>query len=98
MDNPQTSTSAPRRPLYLLGVLLVLLGPVLYFIQLQLHYLKTPWYLPVLASAGVLLMALSLRQRRGIFRIVFLLLFALVCGFEWFMILVAFKTPAYTGP
>ena len=102
MGNPQTETvvvSAPRRrPLFMLGVLLFLLGPVLYAVQFSMKHLVTPWYLPILATIGVLFMLVSVQQRRGVLRIAVLALFTLMCGFEWFMLLVGTRVPPYTGP
>ena len=102
MDNVQTAatTKAPprRRPFFFAGVLLFLLGPAMYFVQLRLGHLWMPWYVPVLASIGVLFMMVSVWQRRGVLRSAGLLLFVLLCGFEWFLALVATKSPVYTGP
>ena len=97
--NASTTTPPPRRrPLFLAGVILFVLGPVIYFVQILARQLWTPWYLPALASLGVLLMVLSVRQRRGILRIAGLVCFVALCGLEWYALLVATKTPAYTGP
>jgi len=104
MENLQPATAAktapPRRwPLFSVGVLLFFLGPAIYAVQLGLmKNLGLPWYLPTLASIGVLLMAASLWQRRGVLRSVGLVVFVLVCGLEWFGVLVGPKTPVYTGP
>jgi hypothetical protein len=103
MDNPQPSSAVPstpprQLPLFLLGVLLFILGPALYVIQFRLHHLATPWYVPILATIGVLFLLISARQRRGLMRIVGLLFLALVCGLEWFMLVVATNTPPYSGP
>ena len=64
----------------------------------RLKNLGPAWYIPILSSAGVGLLVLSAWRRRGIVRIVFLALFAVVCGFEWFIFAVAARSPAYTGP
>ena len=102
MENIQTvnSTNAlPRRwPLFALGLLLFVVGPVLYFGQISLKQLWTPWYLPALATIGIMLMCASVRQRRGAWRSVGLLLFSLLCVAEWYLMLVAAKTPVYSGP
>ena len=98
--HPAATPSVPPRrvPLFLAGVLLFLVGPAIYFVQFRLKYLWMPWYLPILASAGVLLMIVSVWQRRGIWRSAGLILFVLLCGFQWYLVLVATKTPLYTGP
>ena len=99
MENQTSASAHPRRwPLFLLGVLLFLSGPVLYFVQLQVQYLGMPWYVPALATAGVVCMAISVGQRRGILRSAGLLLFVVLCGLEWFFTLSVSKTPPYAGP
>ena len=96
-----TTTTAPpagRWPLFLMGGLLFIIGPALYFVQIQMRNWAVPWYMPGLATLGVLLMAISVWQRRGIVRPIGLALFVLICGFEWFALLVATRTPEYVGP
>lgn len=96
-----TAVSAPPRrwPLFLLGFLLFLLGPAINIVQVILGHLVTPWYvMPVLAAFGVLLMAGSVLQRPGVWRSVALVVFALLCGLEWYFVLVVAKTPPYEGP
>ncbi len=89
----------PRRlPLFLLGVVLFFLGPALYAIQFRMHVLTLPWYLPALATIGVFFMTISVGQHGGRVRTAFLFLLILVCGFEWYMLLVGTRTPLYTGP
>ena len=85
-------------PLFLLGALLFLLGPIIFVVQFNVQMVNMPWHVPILATLGVLLMAVSVWQRGGIWRGVGLGLFALLCGREWFMLVVGTKTPAYTGP
>jgi hypothetical protein len=80
------------------GIALFVVGPVWYVIQFRLKNLGAAWYVPLLSSAGVFLLILSVWRRRGIVRTVFLMLFAIVCGFEWFVFTVAARSPAYTGP
>jgi hypothetical protein len=84
--------------LFVAGLALIVLGPVAYAVQLSAKNLSAPWYVPILATAGVALMLLSVWQRRGVVRILGLALFAVVCGLEWRILLVDMRTPAYTGP
>jgi hypothetical protein len=82
-----------------LGIGLCLLGLVFNFIQIfQLKYLVTPWYLPIMATAGVLLALVSVRQRPTLTRIVGLVLLALLTGLEWFFLLSLSRLPEYQGP
>jgi hypothetical protein len=97
----ENSTSLPPRhwPFFLLGVAVFVLGMVLYAVLLQMAYLGTfPWYLPILATLGVLLMALSVWQRGGKVRSVALVVFVLLCGFIWYRIVGSSHEPEYTGP
>jgi hypothetical protein len=93
--------SAPPRPrLYFsLGVLIFSLGMVTLVVQyFGLKRLNVvPWYLPVLGTAGVALMVLSVVQRPRVWRILGLTLFVLLTGMEWFLILGS-KLPEYQGP
>jgi|SRR5262245_30032887 len=99
MEGRPTSEVPTRRPpLFLLGILLCLAGPVIYFFQVSRAQLIVPWYLPALATIGVLAMGLSVAQRRGVWRIIGLAAFVLLCVFEWTFFLVHSKTPAYAGP
>jgi hypothetical protein len=103
MGNLQTETAAvtapPRRwPFFLLGVLLFILGPAVYAVQFSLKHLGMPWYLPILATLGVLFMLVSVWQRRGLLRSGGLVLFVLLCAAEWFLALIATRAPVYQGP
>jgi hypothetical protein len=84
--------------LFFAGIALFVLGPVWFIVQFRLKNLGAAWYVPILSSAGVLLLIVSVWLRRGIVRTVFLMLFAIVCGFEWFVFTVAARSPAYAGP
>ena len=59
--------------------------------------LKAPWYVPIAATAGAVLLVASLWQRRTVWRILALVLVALLAGAEWAMLL-GMRLPAYTGP
>jgi hypothetical protein len=56
-----------------------------------------PWYMPILASLGVVLVAASLWERRTIWRVLALLAVVLLAGAEW-AFMVAMRQPPYTGP
>jgi hypothetical protein len=85
-------------PFFLAGLLLFLLGPGIYFVQVSMHNLTMPWHVPILATLGVALMALSIGKRRGIVRSIGLVFFIILCGLEWFFLLSLTKTPDYVGP
>ena len=103
MDNvesaPSTAVSRPRHwLLFLAGIGLFVLGSAAYFVEFHLKHFGTPWYVPILASAGVGLMIVSVWRRRGAARMIGVVLFAILCGLEWYMLSVGTRTPAYTGP
>ena len=95
---PSVEAPPRRRPLFVLGVLLFLAGPIGYAIQVSLAQWFVPWYVPVLATLGILCMAASVCQRPGVWRSIGLAFFVLIGAFEWFMLLVGTNTPAYAGP
>jgi hypothetical protein len=96
-----SSISAPQqfrgRRFLLLGVGLSVVGVVAYVVQIALERLIVPWYMPVLASLGVVFIIISLVRRRTVWRILALTLVVLLAGAEWAMIY-ALRLPAYTGP
>jgi hypothetical protein len=96
-----TSPSAPRhfpgRLFLALGLCLPVLGILGYVAQLQAQRLTTPWYMPIAATLGVVLIVAALWQTRTIWRILALLLIVLLAGAEWAS-LVGMRLPAYTGP
>lgn len=103
MSNDPGALSASRRLtyhwlLFLGGVLLFIIGLVAYPLQFRAKNLATPWYIPILSTLGLSLMIVSLWRRRGVARAILLVLFALFCGFEWYTIAIAMRSPAYTGP
>ena len=93
--------AAPRllrgRPLLLLGLGLALLGVAAYAIQISLQRLMMPWYLPTLATVGLVLIVASLWERRTVWRILALVAVMLLAGAEW-AFLYATRLPPYTGP
>ncbi|MFL5329496.1 MAG: hypothetical protein ACJ8C4_11330 [Gemmataceae bacterium] len=95
------ATSAPLRSgrsLLLLGIFLALAGMGAYFAQVSAHILFTPWYMPILATFGVVLIVAALAKRRTVTRWVFLVLFGGLAALQWSAFLWMFATPAYAGP
>src|SRR6476646_1727143 len=87
----------PGRRFLALGLALTALGLIGYAGQLALHRLTTPWYLPLTATLGVILIIASLWQARTVWRVLALLLVGLLAGAEWTYLLTT-RLPAYTGP
>jgi hypothetical protein len=96
-----SSAAAPRRVpgrLFLaLGLGLAALGVIGYIVQISTGRLTAPWYMPSLATLGVVFLAVALWQARSVWRILALLLVLLLAGAEWAFLLAA-RLPAYTGP
>lgn len=85
--------------MYLLaGILVAVSGMVTYIVRMQAKVLSSPWYVPVLATLGALLIVYSLAERRTIWRWGTAGLFALLAAGTWFMFLVGMAAPPYTGP
>jgi hypothetical protein len=96
--SPPVARSRGRLWLWL-GVGLFLLGFVLYFGQAFLFkHLVTPWYMPILFTAGVLLALVSVRQRPTWTRVITSLVLALLCAGQWYFILSISRLPEYEGP
>lgn len=98
MDNQPAAILGRSSPLFLLGVPLFVLGPLIYFVQLQIPRFDIPWYVPIFSTLGVVLMAISVWHHRGILRSVGLAVFVVLCGLEWTFFMVLTRTPPYTGP
>jgi hypothetical protein len=96
-----STTAAPRRypgRLFLvLGLVLTGLGIIGYVVQVSMHRLTTPWYLPVAATLGAFLVIVSLWEARSVWRVLAQLLVVLIAGAEW-AFLVSARLPDYKGP
>jgi hypothetical protein len=87
----------PGRLFLLLGLFLPVLAILGYVGQLLARRLITPWYMPIAATLGALLILVALWQARSIWRVLALLIVVLLAGAEW-AFLVETRLPAYTGP
>jgi hypothetical protein len=67
-------------------------------VQLRLQNLTAPWYSPVLATLGALLILLAVLRRRTIPRLLALVLVAAFAGLQWYFMAVLVKLPEYAGP
>jgi hypothetical protein len=92
-----TPDRARGRLLMLLGLGLAVLGVVAYVVQFSLQRLMLPWYTPALALLGVVLVVMSLWQRRTLWRVLALLAVVLLAGAE-LAVLQALRLPSYSGP
>jgi hypothetical protein len=103
VENDMTMSSAdvprqfPGRLLLVLGPVLAVLGVIGYAVQMSLQRLAAPWYMPGLATLGVVLVVLSLRERRTFWRMLALAVVVLMAGAEW-AFMFAMRQPSYTGP
>jgi hypothetical protein len=80
-----------------LAVLLGLLAPVAYFVQLNMERLSKPWYLPILGTAAAALALCAFWQRWGVVRFLVGGALVLLAAFEWSLFAVT-KLPEYKGP
>ena len=96
-----TPSDAPRRHpgrlLAALGLGLAALGIAAYVVQIWAQILISPWYVPCAATLGAGLLVVSLWRKRTVWRVLALLLVALLAGAEW-TFLAAMRAPAYAGP
>ena len=81
----------------LMGLGLAASGIAAFVVQLWLERLAVPWYMPAMALIGAALVAVSLWERRTIWRFLALIVVVLLGGFE-VMALNAMRLPPYTGP
>ena len=97
-DSPLSVPNRLRgRLLLLLGLGLAVLGIVGYAVQISRQSLAMPWYMPALALLGVVLVVVSFRERRTIWRGVALLSVVLLTSAELAMFYKS-RLPPYTGP
>jgi hypothetical protein len=97
-DSTNVSPAGSRgRLLVLAGLGLAVLGVAAYAVQLSLGRLMLPWYVPVAALFGVVLVAASLGERRTVWRLLALVAVVFLAGFE-LMALNATRLPPYSGP
>jgi hypothetical protein len=97
MTTPATATAPTGRRWLLLGLALTVLGVVAYAGQIALHRLTAPWYVPIVATMGVVLVAASLWQKLTVWRGLGLIVVVLVAGAAWAFMFMT-RLPAYTGP
>ena len=88
----------PGRPLVWLGLILGLLAPALYVVQLWAGLLFVPWYAAGLGTLAAALLVLALARGRTIWRIAGVGLLTLLAVGEWLFLLVFSRLPVYTGP
>jgi hypothetical protein len=103
MEQLNTATvnkpAAPGRLWFRLGMAVNLLGLVLYGIQFfALKQIVMPWYVLVLATLGVLMMAAPVWQQPSWSRLLGLGLFLLLTVFDWYFLVFFSRLPPYTGP
>jgi len=79
-------------------MLLPFIGIAIYVFQVQAKILRTPWYIPVIATVGLALIILALVQSRSVIRWLAVVLFTLFAGLLWVVFGVMMNVPEYTGP
>jgi hypothetical protein len=94
---PPAQQRSPGRAYFWVGICICLLGPLLVMAQFSWKHLGVPWYSPVLASLGAVLLLVAVVRRPGIVRVVALLLVAGFAALQWYFLAMV-KLPAYDGP
>jgi hypothetical protein len=98
---PTTSPANKRsrgRAYFWAGIGACLLGLGLVFVQFSLKHLFVPWYSPVMATIGAVLLLLSVARRRNIPRVVVLVLVTAFTAFQWYFLASMMKLPDFAGP
>jgi hypothetical protein len=97
METALAPTRPPGRWLIATGFALTVLGIGAYAVQIAMHRLFAPWYLPVLGTLAVVLLVVAYWQKRSLSRALALSLVTLMCMAEW-GILLGSRLPPYAGP
>jgi hypothetical protein len=105
INAPDVRTTSPSqqrstgRAYFWAGIGACLLGLALVFVQMfGLKYLFVPWYSPILATLGAVLLLLAVVRRRSITRVIVLVLVAAFAGLQWYGLVSMVKLPDYVGP
>jgi FtsH-binding integral membrane protein len=96
-SSPAAPRRSPGRLFLALGLVLPAVGVIGYIVQLWTLRLIAPWYMPVLATIGVVFLVAALWQRRNVWRVLALLPVVLFAAASWALLL-GDRLPAYTGP
>lgn len=97
--NPTRETTTPKAwPWMVVGGLCFALGPLLLWGQMTLHRMGMPWYIPGLATVGVIALWVAGVRRPSILLRIVSLSALLLCALEWYGLAVGTRTPQYTGP
>lgn len=96
MATTTPSSKAGHRPGRLLawaGIALVILGPLLYFAQIQGNILTVPWHAPILGSVGLVVLAVGLLRSLTAWRLVGVVLLGLLVAGQWYWLTILTKLP-----
>jgi hypothetical protein len=94
---PATNRSRGRGLLWA-GIAIGLLGIPLYIVQFSMGVFTVPWYQPVLATLGALLLLVAVARRGSIARVIALVLIGGFAGLDWYFVASISKLPSYEGP
>jgi hypothetical protein len=96
-SSPAATRHYPGRLYLALGLIVPFLAVIAYVVQIQMERLTMPWYVPIAAVLGVLLILASLSLARSVWRILALVLVVFIAGAEGFF-LMKMRLPEYKGP
>src|SRR5204862_378054 len=97
-DTTHPPVTTTGRGYFLAGIAVCLLGLVLVAVQFSLKRLFTPWYSPVLATLGAILLVIAVSRRASIPRLITLILLVAFAGLQWYFLGVITKLPDDEGP
>jgi hypothetical protein len=96
--NSVPASRAPGRPFAVLGLALVLLGPILYLVQVAFaRVLTVPWYMLFTAAVGMVLLLYALVRARTGWRIAGLIVGGLLAAVQGLVLFGETLAP-YGGP
>lgn len=82
-----------------LGVLAAVAGLAIYAtLLLGAHLLHTPWYMLGFSALALALVLTAMRRKRSVWRLLVLLVLALLTCFEAWILFSYSQNPAYAGP
>lgn len=80
-----------------LAIALIVGGPALLIVQLRAKQLWTPWYIPVLAGIGAILLSINFRMRPSFARGLGAVIALLWSAWTAFVLGVGIRTPEFHG-
>lgn len=97
-STPSANQRSRGRSYFWAGIVVCVLGAGAAVAQFALKYLGMPWYSPVLATLGAILLVVAVARRRTVPRLIALVLVTAFAGLQWYFVVSFLKPPVYEGP